>query len=414
MLISQMIVELFKDMRKEEIKISIVDEKSLKQYVTQKDEKKKDLNFSRMPNIGRIDVNTYFNIQEEKEAISRFGSILDTCGNDSYKIAYVTDFKPLKTIGIGPFSKIILVEHLSSGNFCSMKVINKEILIKNDIIENILLEKRLLSDLEHPFLINLLYFFQTPEKIYFSMPFVPGGDLYFHLNKIKKFNEEVVRFICAQVALVIDYIHNYGVIYRNLKPENILLDSDGYIKLIDFGFSKKIHSNNKTYSICGTPEYMSPEIIKGEGHNKLSDWWSFGILLFELLTGTTPFVDNNKERLFELILNSEILFDKYSYISLTAIDLIEKLLMKDPYKRIGSTGGLSQLQDHSFFTGINFESLLNKDYKSLYLPQLYNIKDDVQYFDESFTKIPPILNENISLKDQELIRKNQDRFNQFI
>ena len=161
------------------------------------------------------------------------------------------------------------------------------------------------------------------------MPFLRGGELFQHLRKFRIFDEEKVRFYASQIGLALDHLHTYGIIYRDLKPENILMDEEGYLKLADFGMAKHLKGDEKAMSFCGTPEYLAPEIITGEGHNKSADWWSFGILIYEMLCGIPPFYNENIDKMYELIKGAELRFPKKIRISTDAQDIITKVTLID-------------------------------------------------------------------------------------
>jgi len=192
----------------------------------------------------------------------------------------------------------------------AMKSLKKNVILDQDQLENTLLEKKILQSLEHNFLVSLVFCFQTPERIYFVMPFMRGGELFQHLKKYRIFEEDKVRFFAAQIALALEHLHSFGIVYRDLKPENVLMDEDGYLKLADFGMAKHLKEGEKTMSFCGTPEYLAPEVITGEGHNRIVDWWSFGILIYEMLFGLPPFYNENVDRMYELIKLAELRFPK--------------------------------------------------------------------------------------------------------
>lgn len=256
-------------------------EKSLSKFVTQKTDKKKDLNFSRMPNYGLTSIKDYYTPRSSNDQSMLFNKRRDI------QNVQIEDFKIIKVLGRGSFGKVTLVEFLKTGEVFAMKSLKKDTLIEEDQIQNTLLEKKILQELEHPFLVNLQFCFQTNNRVFFVLPYMAGGELFQHLRNVKRFNEEKwvlyfyfrAKFYAAQIALAIQHLHNYGIIYRDLKPENILIDTDGYLKLADFGMAKRIKDNEKAMSFCGTPEYLSPEIIKGTGHDKATDWWSFGTIL---------------------------------------------------------------------------------------------------------------------------------------
>lgn len=179
---------------------------------------------------------------------------------------------------------------------------------------------------------KLHYAFQTPDKLYFIVDFLNGGELFTHLKKSKKFTEERTKFYAAQIVLALECLHNNNIIYRDLKPENILLDDMGYLKITDFGLSKK--GSKQTYTFCGTPEYLAPEIINGTGHDKPVDWWSLGGLLYEMLAGRPPFYSKNRREMFAMITDKPLVMRKE--FSPEAKDLIEKLLERNIKRRLGS------------------------------------------------------------------------------
>jgi serum/glucocorticoid-regulated kinase 2 len=243
------------------------------------------------------------------------------------------------------------------------------------------------------------------------MPFLSGGELFQHLRKFRTFSEEKVRFYGAQIALALEYLHKKGIVYRDLKPENILMDDQGYLKLADFGMAKKLGDNEKAMSFCGTPEYLAPEIIKMEGHDKMADWWSFGILLFEMLCGLPPFYVENLDKMYEMIQNSAVKFPKRINLSEDAKDIIIKLLEKNPKKRLGYQKGIEEIKKHPFFAKIDFNLIEQKKVKAPFIPEVEN-DTDVQNFDEEFTS-EEVGMSYIPKKDMEMIKKNQGMFKDF-
>ena len=321
------------------------------------------------------------------------------------------DFKVLKVIGRGSFGKVNLVEYLPTHETYAMKSLKKDLLIEQEQIENTLLEKEILQTIDYPLLCGLVFCFQTEERIYFIMPFLSGGELFQHLRKFRTFDEDKVRFYGAQIALALEYLHSKGIVYRDLKPENILMDEDGYLKLADFGMAKKLKEDEKAMSFCGTPEYLAPEIITMEGHDKNADWWSFGILLFEMLCGLPPFYVENLDKMYELIKTSTVKFPKRIVLSEDAKDIIRKLLEKNPKKRLGSQRGIEEIKSHPFFANIDFDLIVQKKIKAPFIPELSS-DTDVQYFDEEFTS-EEVGMSYIPKKNMEMIKKNQSKFNEF-
>ena len=401
------------------IQICEVEEKTLKNYVTQKKEKKKDYSFSKMDpkflidtadfikqNLNEISANSEKDIKEEKKLRNTLFS-----RHKTVKSVELNDFQIIKVLGRGTFGKVCLVQYKPTKEYFAMKSLKKDVLLDMDQVQSTILEKKILQSLDHPFLVGMIFCFQTEERIYFIMPFIRGGELFQHLRTEKFFKEDKARFYAASMGLALDYLHNHGIVYRDIKPENILIGEDGYLKLIDFGMAKMLQGNEKATSFCGTPEYLAPEIITGEGHNRAADWWSYGILLFEMLCGIPPFYCENTERMYDLITNAELRFPKRIQVSDNAKDLIKKLLIKQQDKRLGVNKGFEEIKTHPFFQGFDFDALLAKKLEAPFIPVL---KDslDVGNFDEEFTS-EDIATSVIPEKNMELIKRNQDQFDEF-
>ena len=400
-------------------KFSIINEKALKQYVTSKKDKKANPSFTRMRTDISSEIDDY--IHKNSSSIpsgSKRSTVSQRPKNNTVFSSHKTvkevcldDFKVLKVIGRGSFGKVCLVEYLPTHETYAMKSLKKDLLIEQEQIQNTLLEKEILQTIDYPLLCGLVFCFQTEERIYFVMPFLSGGELSQHLRKVKTFDEDKVRFYGAQIALALDYLHTKGIVYRDLKPENILMDEKGYLRLADFGMAKKLKDDEKAMSFCGTPEYLAPEIITMEGHDKNVDWWSFGILLFEMLCGLPPFYVENLDKMYEMIKSSSVKFPKRITLSDDTKDIINRLLEKDPKKRLGSQSGIEEIKRHPFFAGIDFDLIEQKKIPAPFIPDLEN-DTDVQYFDEEFT------NEEVGMsyipkKNMEMIKKNQSKFKEF-
>ena len=318
----------YKKETQSDLLLCVLDDKSLKSVVTLKAEKKKDATFSRMPKSNQQTVEEYINSTENKNNY-RNSKIKDIIyiGKDKEKEKDVKfeDFNIISVVGRGSFGKVCLVEYKNTGELYAMKSIKKDVLIDHEQIENTILEKKILQSVTHPFLCSLVFCFQTEDRIYFIMNFVRGGELFQHLKRFKIFDEEKVKFYAAQIGMALHYLHEKGIVYRDLKPENILMDEEGYLQLADFGMAKTLKTNEKTNSFCGTPEYLAPEVITSDGHNYMADWWSFGILLYEMLNALPPFYHENVDRMYELIKHAELKFSKRVTISDAAKDLITKV-----------------------------------------------------------------------------------------
>ena len=407
------------------MRFCIVEENVLKNYVTLKKEKKNNPKFTRMLLNQLTDINTYLN--KNKNISSQNNNNNNNNNNDnnnitrgrtktmfsshkSIKEVKLEDFKILKIIGRGSFGKVSLVEYIPTNEIYAMKSLKKDILIEQEQIENTILEKNILENINYPLLCNLIFCFQTEERIYFIMPFLSGGELFQHLRKFRTFDEPKVKFYSSQIALAIEYLHNKGIIYRDLKPENILMDEKGYLRLADFGMAKKLNNNEKAMSFCGTPEYLAPEIIIGEGHDKNADWWSFGILIYEMLCGLPPFYVENLERMYELIKSGPLKFPKRITLSDEAKDIIKKLLERNVKKRLGYNG-IKEIKEHPFFKDIDFNLIEQKKIPAPFVPKI-NDKMDVTYFDEECTSEDTGMS-FIPEKNLDIIKANQDKFKDF-
>jgi len=343
--------------------------------------------------------------KEKKEAGTIFSAHKDI------KKVTLNDFKILKVIGRGTFGKVCLVQYKLTKKYYAMKIMRKNVILENGQVTNTLLEKNILQNLNYQFLVGMDFCFQTQERIYFVMNFIRGGELFKHLTNCKFFPEEKAKFYSAIIGLALEYLHTHGIVYRDIKPDNILIDEDGYLKLADFGMSKMLKEQERAFSLCGTPEYFAPEIITREGHNKAADWWSYGILLYEMLYGVSPFYSKNTEKMFDLITKSDLKFPKNIEISEEAKDLIKKLLIKKQDLRLGSEGGFQTIKNHPFFKGFDFKALEEKKMKAPFIPTLRGSMD-VTNFDSKYTSEEVVTSE-MSPKTLEFIKKNQSQFEDF-
>ncbi|EAN33011.1 cAMP-dependent protein kinase catalytic subunit beta domain protein [Theileria parva strain Muguga] len=256
----------------------------------------------------------------------------------------------------------------------SLKILSKNKIIEKRQLEHVKNEKNILSTLKHPFIVGYLGSFQDTLNLYFILEFVPGGELFTYLRRMHTFPPEYTRFYASQVLLALDYLHMNKLVYRDLKPENILLDIMGYIRLVDFGFAKRLESG-KTYTVCGTCDYLAPEIFLKKGHDFRADFYSFGVFLYELLTGVPPFYSNSPQKTYKLALNNEVAFGRK--VNNVSRDIIKNLLRVDPSKRLGNN--VKEVYFHPFFDGIDFNMLLAKQIKAPIVPSVSS-HDDVSNF----------------------------------
>lgn len=297
------------------------------------------------------------------------------------------DFTLIRVIGKGSFGKVTLVRKKTNSKIFAMKILSKSHLMQRKQIEHTRTERRVLSVASHPFIVGLHYAFQTPAKLYFVLDYCPGGELFFHLSRMGKFDERMARFYGAELVVALEHLHSLGVVYRDLKPENILLDEMGHIKLADFGLAKDevTESDSGAMSLCGTPEYLAPEVLARKGHGTAVDWWGLGMVLYEMLTGLPPWYTRNRQELFARIREAPL--EVPSYLSADAVSLISLLLHREPEKRLGSRGA-SEVKAHRFFKTVDWDGLLWAE--PPFKPSNPQSKEegDTSNFDKEFTELP--------------------------
>ena len=305
--------------------------------------------------------------------------------NMAKKEICLEDFELLKVLGRGAFGKVILCQKLDSKKYYAVKILSKQNIVETDQLEHTKAEKKILQHVNHPFLVNLEYAFQTPEKLYFVMEFMRGGELFQHLRKSKRFSEKRAKFYTACIVSGISFLHNKNYIYRDLKLENLLLDDKGYCKLTDFGLAKFIDKNDQANTFCGTPDYLSPEVILGRGHNRPADWWSLGILIYEMLYGIPPFYSSSNQKMYRRIIKEKVSFKKNPKISNEAKDLILKLLVKKADNRLGAKNGSLEIISHPWFNDIDFSKLNDMKLETPFKPEIDG-ENWLENFDSEFTQ----------------------------
>ena len=335
-----------------------------------------------------------------------FSNKISTTPTSKTKKVSLNDFRIIKTLGKGAFGKVILVYNNDLKKYFAMKTLKKDFIKKNKQIAHTKTEREILEKIDHPFIAKLYFAFQNKEKLYILTEYMPGGELFYHLHREEFFTEERTRFYICELLLAIGHLHTKNIIYRDLKPENILLDDEGHIKLTDFGLSKIFSTDintSKTFTICGTPEYVAPEVLLGKGYDKSVDWWSLGVVMYEMLCGYSPFRDAKVKIDIEIYYKS-IYHDKL--ISDCAFDLIERLLIPEPSKRIGaSKEDYEEIKCHKFFDGVNWKEIYDRKIKPMYVPRV-RYAGDVSNFDRMFTEEDPC--SYMEKKKMENIEKNQN------
>ena len=305
--------------------------------------------------------------------------------NSIFKLKY-SDFEPLKLIGRGSFGEVLLVRLKASKKLYAMKILDKKILKQRKQQIHTKTERDLMVKINCPFIVNIKSAFQDGANLYIVSEFLQGGDLFFHLHDKKKtvFPEAKAKFYVIELVVALDFLHKNNMIYRDLKPENILIDSEGHIKITDFGLSKIFENeDDKAYTVCGTPQYLAPEILLRKGYDKAVDWWSLGCLFYEMVYGRLPFKFKKGEKISIAIYKQKILFD--DKISEEAKDLIQNLLIFNPKNRLGSgIDGSYKIKNHKYFSDVNWNDIWDKKIVPPFVPELKN-EEDLKYFDSSFT-----------------------------
>uniref|UniRef100_A0A1I7YY77 Protein kinase domain-containing protein n=1 Tax=Steinernema glaseri TaxID=37863 RepID=A0A1I7YY77_9BILA len=287
--------------------------------------------------------------------------------------------KPVCVIGRGTFGRVELCRHAQTERHYALKVLNIAKLVSTRQVEHVHNEKRVLAQLQHPFIVKLLSTAKDQINVYMILEFVSGGEIFSYLRASGAFPSPMAKFYAAEVVLALEYIHSFNIAYRDLKPENLMLTADGHIKLTDFGFAKVIHS--RSWTICGTAEYLAPEVMSGIGHNRCVDWWALGILIFELMTGKTPFVGANADDIHENIYdNPNVVFPRKTF-STNAKDIVSQLLKIEVCERLGCRkAGDAEVRMHPWFSTINFDDLQDLKIKPPLIPTIHH-DGDIGNFD---------------------------------
>uniref|UniRef100_A0A4W3H5V3 Protein kinase C n=1 Tax=Callorhinchus milii TaxID=7868 RepID=A0A4W3H5V3_CALMI len=322
------------------------------------------------------------------------------------------DFLFIKVLGKGSFGKVMLAELKDSDEVYAVKVLKKDVILQDDDVDCTMTEKRILAlARRHPYLTQLFCCFQTKDRLFFVMEYVNGGDLMFQIQRSRKFDEARSRFYAAEVTSALMFLHQNGVIYRDLKLDNILLDAEGHCKLADFGMCKEgILNGITTTTFCGTPDYIAPEILQELEYGPSVDWWALGVLMYEMMAGQPPFEADNEDDLFESILHDDVLYPVW--LSKEAVSILKAFMTKSPNKRLGcvsSQGGEEAIKEHPFFKEIDWILLEQRKIKPPFKPRI-KTKRDVNNFDQDFTREEPVL----TLVDDAIVKQiNQEEFKGF-
>jgi len=299
-------------------------------------------------------------------------------GEERNEVFTLEDLDLVKTVGTGTFARVCLCRHKKSASYYALKILSQHDLIRLKQVEHVKNEKKILQEISHPFLVSLSWSFKDNSFLYLLFPYVCGGELFSYLRSAGRFNPAATLFYAAEIVAALDYLHSLSIAYRDLKPENLLLDKEGHIVITDFGFAKRV--TDRTWTLCGTPEYLAPEIIQSKGHNKAVDWWALGILIYEMLAGYPPFFDDNPFGIYEKILAGK--FEWPRHVDGVAKDLIKKLLVQDRTKRLGNMkNGTEDVKRHRWFKTVDWEEVLEKQMKPPIVPKVSS-EGDTRNFDD--------------------------------
>ncbi|KAH0790000.1 AGC family protein kinase [Histomonas meleagridis] len=292
----------------------------------------------------------------------------------------IDSFNIIAVIGRGFFGKVMLVESKETKELFAIKTIHKKRLVEKNLYCTVISERNVLTQANHPFIVKLHYAFQTSSKFYMVIDYCPGGELFHRLYNVGSLPIEECKFYIAQIALALDHLHSIGFVYNDLKPENVLIDADGYLKLTDFGLASQLSSKLST---CGTKEYLAPEVILRRPRTFAVDWWALGILFCEMYIGESPFYNDDSDVMFRKIVSEPIRFPKG--LDRSAVSLIMGLLNKNPSQRYD----FNKIKEHQFFSEFNWDDLMQRKIKPVYVPELAN-PFSLSNFDSEFTLEDPV------------------------
>lgn len=266
-----------------------------------------------------------------------------------------SDFEIIRKVGEGAFAQVYQARRKSDGQMVAIKEVHQEAIESEEMMRAVVAEMRILAAINHPFIVKFHGSYSSKRNFNFVMDFLAGGELFFHLEQVERFSEPQVQFYAAEIALALSHLHSVKIIYRDLKPENCVLDKDGHVVITDFGLAKA-NVTSDANTLCGTAEYLAPEFLRGEPHNKAVDWWSLGILIYEMLTGELPFTSDDKDKLWEYILVKPLNLEN-PLLSAKAKALLKRLLDRDADSRLQT---LEDLMKQEFFAGLDWDAVMKK------------------------------------------------------
>ena len=388
---------LIDDLEEEEEQIIELPKKTKTKDTQIKHNKSKELKNPKINNLGINTVNNAINISinlpsqnlkknqnivtendeddDIEELEDSFYSSDDSDSNKNDKIG-PSNFICLALLGQGSFGEVYLVKKKDSEDFYAMKVLDKCRIAKQNIFKYVLTERNVLSVMHNPFIVKLNYAFQTSEKLFLLLDYCPGGDLSKQLQIQTRFSEEKAKFYICEIILALGELHKHNIIFRDLKPDNVVIDKEGHALLTDFGLSREgVVGKEIAKSFCGSIAYLAPEMLNRTGHGKAVDWYLLGVLFYELLVGVPPYFTRNQEQIFRNIQNAELYIPPF--MSEKATNLIKSLLKRNPNERLGSKRDVEEIKEHEYFADVDWEKVYERKYKP---PQIYLKSNHLQFF----------------------------------
>lgn len=324
---------------------------------------------------------------DEASSDEIFKSILKEAEEDFEKkwntqspTAKLEDFDPIKTVGIGSYGQVVLVRSIQTTKPFALKILPKAKIVQKKQVEHTLNERTILNAVSFPFIVQMPFSFKDNANLYMVLEYAKGGEMFSHLRRLRKFSEPLSQFYASQIVLILEYLHHLNIVYRDLKPENLLIDTQGYIKLTDFGFAKRL-KGSRTYTLCGTPEYLAPEVILSKGYTMAADWWSLGVLLYEMTVGVPPFYAEQPIHIYEKIVTGKTSYP--SHLSQDIKHLLVNLLQLDLTTRYGNMkNGVRDIKRHPWFRSIDWMAIYYKQVKAPFLPEFSEDPADFRNYDD--------------------------------
>jgi len=308
-------------------------------------------------------------------------------GNNLKSKYKLSDLELKSTLGTGTFGRVVLARHKQTRQYFALKVLTISEVIRLKQICHVKSEKLVLNTIKNPFIVNMFWSNHDDTYLYMLLEYVCGGELFSYLRNAGRFSSQVSLFYTCEIICALSYLHSYNIVYRDLKPENVLLDREGHLKITDFGFSKTLE--DRTWTLCGTPEYLAPEIIQNKGHNKAVDWWALGVLIYEMMVGYPPFFDDSPFAIYEKILVGKI--DWPRHIDHVAKDLIRKLLVQDRTKRLGNMkSGATDVKNHKWFRKVDWDLVFQKKVQAPLIPHITHRGDTRNFLQYDDMNQPPM------------------------